>query len=225
MVVDRLDEVAGIGRHAARSSSPRSGWTWASSPPRRTWCRGPDCHPGPSSPAPSTAPAPPARATATSRPRWGGRHRRRQDRHLPRRALPAPGQAHRQGQSPGRRRPLHPGDRLAPARRPTARFHDLGADYHASRIDRDRKTATSCTSSRRSTTRSPSSPPPDQQHPLLPLPITGQGWLHLPYQGSFSGQDEAGGSSPPRSTICPLTSRNAGSCFLTQSAGCIAGQR
>ena len=23
---------------------------------------------------------------------------------------------------------------------PTARFHDLGADYHASRIDRDRKT-------------------------------------------------------------------------------------
>jgi transposase len=54
-----------------RSSSPRLGWTWASSPPRRTWCHGPGWHPGPSSPAPSTAPAPPARATPTSRPRSG----------------------------------------------------------------------------------------------------------------------------------------------------------
>ena len=43
---------------------------------------------------------------------------------------------------PGRRRPLHPGDRLAPARRPTARYHDLGSDFYASRIDTDRKTRT-----------------------------------------------------------------------------------
>jgi transposase len=48
-----------------RSSSPSSGWTWASSPPPPTWCRGPGCHPAPSSPAPSTAVAPPARATRT----------------------------------------------------------------------------------------------------------------------------------------------------------------
>jgi hypothetical protein len=66
-VVDRLDEVAGIGHHAAQVIIAEVGWTWASSPPRRTWCRGPGCPPGPSNPAPGTAPAPPARATPTSR--------------------------------------------------------------------------------------------------------------------------------------------------------------
>jgi transposase len=49
----------------------------------------------------------------------GERSRRgRQDRHLPRRALPPPGPAHRQAQGPGRHRPVHPGDRLAPTGRP-----------------------------------------------------------------------------------------------------------
>jgi transposase len=48
-----------------RCSSPRSGWTWASSPPPGSWCRGPGWHPGPSSPAPNAGPAPPARATPT----------------------------------------------------------------------------------------------------------------------------------------------------------------
>jgi Transposase len=48
-----------------RCSSPRSGWTWVSSLRPRTWCRGPGCHPAPSSPAPPGAPAPPARATPT----------------------------------------------------------------------------------------------------------------------------------------------------------------
>jgi transposase len=43
--------------------------------------------------------------------------RGRQDRHLPWRALPPPRQTHRQAQGPGRGRPLHPGDRLAPAGR------------------------------------------------------------------------------------------------------------
>jgi transposase len=41
---------------------------------------------------------------------------------------------------PSRQRPLDPGDRLAPAGRPTARFQDLGAGSSTSRIDRDRKT-------------------------------------------------------------------------------------
>ena len=53
-----------------------------------------------------------------------GRRRGRQDRHLPGRTLPAAGQADRQAQSPGRRRPLHPGHHLAPAirsRRPVLR--------------------------------------------------------------------------------------------------------
>jgi transposase len=61
-VVDRVDEVAGIGHPAAQVIIAEVGWTWASSPPRRTWCRGPGCHPAPSSPPPGTAPAPPARA-------------------------------------------------------------------------------------------------------------------------------------------------------------------
>ena len=70
---------------------------------------------------------------------------------------------------------------------PTARFHDLGADYHASRIDRDRKPATWCPSSRRSATRSPSSPPPDPQHPADPALTNyrpGVG-CHPPRRGHF----------------------------------------
>jgi len=47
-----------------------------------------------------------------------GRDRGRQDRHLPRPALPAPSQTPRQTQSTGRGRPLHPGRRLAPAGQP-----------------------------------------------------------------------------------------------------------
>ena len=53
-----------------------------------------------------------------------GRRGGRQDRHLPGRTLPAAGQADRQAQGPGRRRPLHPGHHLAPAirsRRPVLR--------------------------------------------------------------------------------------------------------
>jgi transposase len=60
-----------------RSSSPRSGWTWASSPPRHTWCRGPGCRRVPSSPAPGTARAPAARATLPQGRARGGRHCRR----------------------------------------------------------------------------------------------------------------------------------------------------
>jgi hypothetical protein len=36
-------------------------------------------------------------------------------------------------------RPLHPGDRLAPALRPDARCADLGPDFYAGRIDPDRR--------------------------------------------------------------------------------------
>ena len=47
-----------------------------------------------------------------------GRRRLSQDRHLPRRTLPAPGPAPRQQEGHGRGRPLHPGHRLAAALRP-----------------------------------------------------------------------------------------------------------
>ena len=52
-----------------------------------------------------------------------GRHRRRPHRHLPRRALPPDRPPPRQGQGPGRRRPLHPGHHLAPAGRPGRPVH------------------------------------------------------------------------------------------------------
>jgi transposase len=70
-VVDRLDEVAGIGRHTAQVIIAELGLDMGQFPPRRTWCPGPGCHPGPSSRAPGNARAPRARATPTSRPRSG----------------------------------------------------------------------------------------------------------------------------------------------------------
>ena len=58
----------------------------------------------------------------------------RQDRHLPRRTLPAHRPPPRQEEGHRRRRPLHPGHRLAPAR-PTPRpaIHDLGPDFYDNR--------------------------------------------------------------------------------------------
>jgi len=45
----------------------------------------------------------------------------------------------RQGQGPGRRGPLHPGQHLAPARRPRRRYTDLGYGYYQARTDKDKK--------------------------------------------------------------------------------------
>ena len=131
----------GSAATAPRSSSPRSGWTWASPPPLGTWCRGPGCHPGPSSPAPPATPAPPARATPPARPRRG------RPPPPPPRPTPSLGERYRRlVRRIGKRNAL-----VAIARSilvivwhlladPTARFHDLGANDHARRIDRDRKT-------------------------------------------------------------------------------------
>ena len=52
-----------------------------------------------------------------------GRPRRRPHRHLPRRTVPPRRPPPRQGQSPGRRRPVHPDHHLAPARRPRRPLH------------------------------------------------------------------------------------------------------
>ena len=67
-----------------------------------------------------------------------GRRHGRQDRYLPRRTLPASGPSPRQAQGHGRHRPLRPGYRHLLTVR-AARYHDLGASYHASRIDQYRK--------------------------------------------------------------------------------------
>jgi len=64
----------------------------------------------------------PGRHLAARGPR-PGRQRRRPHRHLPRRALPPDRPPPRQGQGPGRRGPLHPGDYLAPAPRPSRPVH------------------------------------------------------------------------------------------------------
>ena len=73
-------------------------------------------------PAPGAGKKRPGRQLAARPPR-PGRHRRRPHRHLPRRTLLADRPPPRQGQGPGRRRPLHPGHHLAPARRPRRPVH------------------------------------------------------------------------------------------------------
>jgi transposase len=117
--LQRLDEVPGIGAKAAQVLIAELGLDMGQFPPPGSWCRGPGCHPGPSSPAPNAAPAPPARATPTAKA-CSARSPPRPPRPTPSpgRALPPPGPAHRQAQGPGRHRPVGPGDRLAPAGRP-----------------------------------------------------------------------------------------------------------
>jgi transposase len=63
--LQRLDEVPGIGGKAAQVLIAELGLDMGQFPTPGIWCRGPGCHPGPSSPAPNAAPAPPARATPT----------------------------------------------------------------------------------------------------------------------------------------------------------------
>src|SRR5680860_669880 len=65
--VDRLDEITGVGRHAAQVIIAEVGLSMAIFPPPRTWCPGPSSHRAPTSPAPRLAQVRPARATPTSR--------------------------------------------------------------------------------------------------------------------------------------------------------------
>jgi transposase len=138
--VDRLDEVAGIGRHGRPGHHRRARAGHGQFPTPPSWCRGPGCHPGPSSPAPPAAPAPPATATlpqaalgeaATTAAKTdtflGERYRRLVRRIGKLKALVAI----------ARSILVIVWHLLAD---PTARFHDLGADYYTSRIDQDRKT-------------------------------------------------------------------------------------
>jgi Transposase IS116/IS110/IS902 family len=80
---------------------------------------------------------------------------------------------------------------------PTARFRDLGADYHTSRIDTGRKTAAWSVNSKPSATPSACNPPhsPDRRradpHPTAthnPAPLRSAGCYRLPLRRSFSGQ-------------------------------------
>ena len=138
MLLDQ--EVPGIGSKAAQVIIAEIGLDMGQFPTPAHLVSWAKLSPAPSSPAPGTAPAPPARATLPQGSPRRSRRRGRQDQPLPRRALPAPGQTPRQAQSPGRRRPIHPGHHLALLADPTARFHDLGADFSTNRTDTDRKT-------------------------------------------------------------------------------------
>jgi transposase len=124
-----------------KSSSPNSGWTWASSPPPATWSPGPRSRRRPSSLAPSTAPGRPAKATRTCGGTLGevAAAAAKTDTFLGERYRRL---VHRRGKLKAL---------VAIARSilvivwhlltdPTARFQDLGADYHTSRIDTRRKT-------------------------------------------------------------------------------------
>ena len=106
--IERLDEITGVGEHNAQVIIAETGLDMTRFPtpahhpvrarhPRRARRQG--------------QPLPERRA----RP---GRRRGRANRHLPGPAPPPHRQAPRQAQGPGRGRPLHPGHRLAPARRP-----------------------------------------------------------------------------------------------------------
>jgi hypothetical protein len=67
---------------------------------------------------------------------------------------------------------------------PGARFHDLGADFYDTRINADRKSATTSASSKPWATRSPSNPPPHQH--------LDSAWTRLR-------------CAPPGAAACPLT--------------------
>ena len=137
----RLDEVPGIGVKAAQVIIAELGLDMDQFPtPGQlvSWAR---LAPRTIQSGANAAPAPPARATPTSRA-CSARSPPRPPRPTPSpgRALPPPGPAHRQAQG-----------LVAIARSilvtvwhlladPTARFHDLGADYHTRRIDKNRKT-------------------------------------------------------------------------------------
>jgi len=102
-----------------------------------SWARSPQGSKSP--PAVRRAPAPPATATATwpgswARPPSGPAGPIRSGR-----TLPAHRPTPRQEESRRRGRPFHPGDRLVPATRRGAQFHDLGVDHYDSRINPDRK--------------------------------------------------------------------------------------
>ncbi len=140
--VDRLDEITGIGRDAAQVDHRRDRPGHEPVPhPRPPGVLGealPAHHPVR---APRTAPARPARATPTSRASSA--------RPPPRPPRPTPSSANATGASSRRRGKLKA--LVAVARSilvivwhlladPAARYHDLGADYYASRIDKNRKT-------------------------------------------------------------------------------------
>ncbi|MFD0330556.1 IS110 family transposase [Streptacidiphilus monticola] len=117
-LVDRIDEIPGVGPRAAQIILAEIGPDMTVFPTAGHLASWAKLSPAPSSPGRSPPPAAPARATlAPGRPRRS-RRIRRPHRHLPRHPLQTPGQTPRPPTRPGRRRPLHPRHHLAPRQRP-----------------------------------------------------------------------------------------------------------
>jgi len=106
---------------------------------------------------------------------------------------------------------------------PTARFRDLGADYHTSRIDTGRKTRSLSANSRPSATPSPCNPPhsprpaPRRPHadPIPPPPTTRlrcapPGAAACPLRWSFSGQKSVPDRPSRRARCCSQCSGRVG---------------
>ena len=88
---------------------------------------------------------------------------RRPDRHLPRRPLPTHRPPPRQEEGHRRGRPLHPGDHLAPARRPRHPTSTTSAPTTTTATSTPTPNdATTSANSKPSATTSPSNPPPDR---------------------------------------------------------------
>jgi transposase len=204
--VDRLDEIGGVGRTAARLLLAEIGTDMGRFPRLATWPRGP---PSPLA-SRSRQPRPRARAPAgTATATWpgcsGGRRGRRQTDTLL-------GERYRRiARRRGTKRAI-----VAVGRSilvivwhllsdPTARFHDLGPGSTTPASTPNPTSATTSASSKRSATRSPSTPPPDR-HPSTfpdPAPLRCAGCCRLPTNRGFPDQDEVPGPSPARPTTTP----------------------
>ena len=138
--VARLAEIPGVSARPGPGDHRGDGPGHVPVPDRRPpGVVGGLCPVGPSSPGPAPAPAGTARATPGSRGLGQAAiGAARTDTFLGERYWRI---ARRRGkaQGPGRRRPVHPGDHLAPARRPRRPVTDLGAGYYQARTDKDSK--------------------------------------------------------------------------------------
>ena len=127
-----------------------------------------------------------------------GRHWRRPHRHLPRRALPPDRPPPRQGQGPGRRRPLHPRHHLAPAVRPEPPGTPISAP--ATTRPAPTPTASSATTSGRSRPSASTSPSPRPPNHISTLTRPD----HRTRPGSAAARPFPAGYFPVSSATLPL---------------------
>jgi transposase len=139
-VIDRLDEIPGVGSRSAEELIAEIGLDMTVFPTAAHLASWAKFAPSTPNPRDGAKPAPPARA----QPMAGGHPRRGRGvavshPHLPRWPLPAAVPPPRQETRHRRRRQPRADDRVGPAVRPHVGFHDLGPGYHESRINSRRR--------------------------------------------------------------------------------------